>query len=479
MPIDPNIALSVKPVQIANPLEQYMQVQQIQQAQNQSRLQDLMYGEKQRDLAADKVQADAMTNGDDIAGALARAGYGSRALSYRKTKLDADAKQVEIDKGKGEADKMAREAAEHQFEMAGQLAAAWAQNPSVNQAGIRAGLASALHSKIISEDIYKAKIGELDAIPDNPATLNRWAKGTLQQVMKAKDSYGYIAPDANTLANNRQSAANAKLQADTSRANNRDNIAKDFKVNGMSPDGTPLGDVETMAQGIANGKLPPLSGFALARPRGQTIMARVMELNPDYDAGDYGAKNAALKGFSTGKEGTALRSFNVAIDHLETLGQMADALDNGDTRALNSVANYFAKQTGAAAPTNFQAVKEIVAKEVVKAIVAGGGGVAEREEISNLMNQANGPKQLKGVIDHFSELMSAQKAGLMDQYQRTTGRTDGEQVFAARRHGDGNHGGNKAPSGPALGAIESGADGKRFRYKGGDPGQASSWEAVR
>lgn len=51
MPIDPNIALSIKPVQIANPLEQYMQAQQIQQAQNQSRLADLMYGEKQQQIA--------------------------------------------------------------------------------------------------------------------------------------------------------------------------------------------------------------------------------------------------------------------------------------------------------------------------------------------------------------------------------------------------------------------------------------------
>jgi hypothetical protein len=208
MPIDPNIIMGIKPVQIANPLEQYMQVQQIQGAQNQSRLQDLMYGEKQRDLAADKVQADAITSGGDIASALARAGYGSRALAYRRTKLDADAKQAEIDKTKGETDKMAREAAEHQFEIAGQLAAAWAQNPNVNQTSIRAGLASALHSKIISDDVYKAKIGELDAIPDNPASLNDWAKGTLQQVMKAKDSYGYMAPDANTVANNATSRAN-------------------------------------------------------------------------------------------------------------------------------------------------------------------------------------------------------------------------------------------------------------------------------
>lgn len=206
-------------------------------------------------------------------------------------------------------------------------------------------------------------------------------------------------------------------------------------VAGMNPDGTPRGDVEGLAQAIAGGKLPGLSGFALARPRGQAVMARVMEINPNYDAGDYLAKNQALRGFSTGKEGTALRSFNVAVDHLGSLGELADQLDNTGTPAYNKLANFVAAQTGSAAPTNFDAVKAIVAKEVVKAIVAGGGGVAEREELSNLISKANSPAQLKGVIGHYLDLMDAQRAGLLDQYERTTGRKDGEQVFAAKRHG--------------------------------------------
>jgi hypothetical protein len=210
-------------------------------------------------------------------------------------------------------------------------------------------------------------------------------------------------------------------------------ISKDYAINGINPDGTPGGDVESMAQAIAAGKLAPINGFALARPRGQAIMARVMEVNPNYDAGDYAAKLAALKGFATGKEGTALRSFNVASDHLDTLGQMADALNNGNVQVLNQIGNAWNKATGNPAPTDFEAVKTIVGKEVVKAIVAGGGGVGEREELSKLLTSANSPDQLKGVITHFKDLMDAQKAGLMDQYQRTTGRTDGEQVFAAHR----------------------------------------------
>ena len=218
-------------------------------------------------------------------------------------------------------------------------------------------------------------------------------------------------------------------------------------VAGMNPDGKPTGDVEGLAQAIAAGKLPGMSGFALARPRGQAVMARVMEINPTYDAGDYLAKNAALRGFSTGKEGTALRSFNVAVDHLNSLAELADQLDNGNVQAFNKAANFFATQSGSAAPTNFDAVKAIVAKEVVKAIVAGGGGVAEREELSNLISKANSPAQLKGVIGHYLDLMDAQRAGLLDQYERTTGRTDGEKAFSAKRHGG--RPGEAAPGGPA------------------------------
>jgi hypothetical protein len=99
-----------------------------------------------------------------------------------------------------------------------------------------------------------------------------------------------------------------------------------------------------------------------------------------------------------------------------------------------------AAQTGSAAPTNFDAVKAIVAKEVVKAIVAGGGGVAEREELAHLLDNAKSPAQLKGVIGHILDLMDAQRAGLLDQYERTTGRKDGDTTFAPNATADARRG---------------------------------------
>lgn len=50
MPIDPSIALQIKPLQFESPLDRYARASQIQGVQNQNRLADLVYSEKQRGI---------------------------------------------------------------------------------------------------------------------------------------------------------------------------------------------------------------------------------------------------------------------------------------------------------------------------------------------------------------------------------------------------------------------------------------------
>jgi hypothetical protein len=83
-----------------------------------------------------------------------------------------------------------------------------------------------------------------------------------------------------------------------------------------------------------------------------------------------------------------------------------------------------AKQTGQPAPTNFDAAKQIVTAEIIKAVVASGGGVRERLEAENNFANANSPAQLKGVINTYKQLLGGQLNSLGLQYENTTGRTD-------------------------------------------------------
>lgn len=237
---------------------------------------------------------------------------------------------------------------------------------------------------------------------------------------------------ATNAASNKTRLQAAGIEAATSRANNAANIAKDYAVAGLLPPGQAGGTtngsglspaLEAEAQMIAAGKAPPPTGFAATRPMAASLMQRVSQINPNYDATDYAAKLKASKDFTTGTQGNALRSFAVAGQHLDQLGTLVDALNNGNMQIVNKVGNVIAEQTGSTAPTNFDAAKDIVSKEVVKAIVAGGGGQAERQELSNLMDKAKSPAQLKGVITQYRNLMGAQHDALLQQ-RRAAGLPD-------------------------------------------------------
>lgn len=104
MPIDPNISLAVKPVELADPLAQYGKVAAIQSAQNQNQLAQFQLGAAQR--AEEDVQT--MRNAlsgvkfgtpeyeSAITGAYAKTGNVKGLQEYQKTKAEAEKNAVEL-----------------------------------------------------------------------------------------------------------------------------------------------------------------------------------------------------------------------------------------------------------------------------------------------------------------------------------------------------------------------------------------------
>ena len=173
------------------------------------------------------------------------------------------------------------------------------------------------------------------------------------------------------------------------------------------------------AQNIANGNLPPLTG-----PNSSKIMNEVIAIKPDYRSGDYGLQTSAVKAFNQGTQGNKVRSLNVVMEHFTTLEKAADALQSGDVRAINAVSQFIQTQTGKPAPTNFNAVKEILADEIVAAVVPGVGALADRVALKKTILAASSPEQLKGIVANYKELIGGQLTGLEKQYSAGTGRTD-------------------------------------------------------
>ena len=220
--------------------------------------------------------------------------------------------------------------------------------------------------------------------------------------------------------------------------------------------------VESTATMIANGQIPMLSGPSLRTPWGQSVVARVGQMKPDYNAANFTSASSSLRDFTSGQSSKVVNSLNTGIAHLNTLSNLSDALDNGNSPLFNKVSNLWKQQTGQPAPTNFNAAKQIVAAEVVKAISGSGGGVADREEAQRVVDAANSPAQLKQAIGTVRELFAGQLHSRRNMYEQGTGRKDfnrfllPETIRELSAFDDPAHG---VPGGaPAAPANESAAD---------------------
>jgi hypothetical protein len=178
--------------------------------------------------------------------------------------------------------------------------------------------------------------------------------------------------------------------------------------------------VRAIVQGRAD--LKNLSGYKGGQREKYLMWAR--QYDPEFSEADYATGKATERAFTTGVEGRKARSFNVALEHLVTLQKAADALKNGNVRAFNELSQRTARAFGHDAPVTFDGIKQIVADEVMAAIVQGAGTGAERREMADKFDRANSPEQFTGMSHGLRELLGGQLKGLHQQYKSGGGQQD-------------------------------------------------------
>lgn len=177
---------------------------------------------------------------------------------------------------------------------------------------------------------------------------------------------------------------------------------------------------QSIVKKLANYEISP-SSLSIKGGHRERLLAAASQYNPEFDSVNYPQRAAAVKAFGAGPKGDLMRSFDVGISHLNTLDELAKALENGSPQIVNQITNKFKEQFGYTAPGNFNAAKGIVGDEIAKAIVGSRGALADREEMKTELRDAKTYPQLAGVIKTFKTLMAGQLHGLKKQYEDTTG----------------------------------------------------------
>ena len=181
-----------------------------------------------------------------------------------------------------------------------------------------------------------------------------------------------------------------------------------------SASGTASG-AKSLAQQILDYEAP--SPPASARDAGSVALRNEINRLAAEQGRTFNSSNFKLvAGFNNSQSGKALKSINVAVDHLDTLQEAANELKNGQTPAFNKIAQLYASNTGGTAPGNFDALKSIVGSEVAKAVVGGASALGDREEIRKEINNSKTPEQLAGVIGKYQALMAGQAKGIRQEW---------------------------------------------------------------
>lgn len=250
----------------------------------------------------------------------------------------------------------------------------------------------------------------------------------------------------------------------------------------LGPSQGAAGDIETVAKGIANYQIAPLTGWTLRGPWGQAVTKRVLEINPDFQATQFAARQSGARAFATGRQSDTVRSMNVAIDHLAIADDLGRALENNDTRRINQLSNFIQTEMGYEGPVDFNTAKLIVADEVAKAVIGGVGSMTDRQSLQAQLDASNSPQQLAGVSRTLKRLMAGQLGGLRRQYEAATGRTaeDFDKLLSAQARSElegytqGQHPQATGQGGPTPGTTRQ-YQGKTYTFKGGDPNDKANW----
>src|SRR5665213_3292606 len=176
-----------------------------------------------------------------------------------------------------------------------------------------------------------------------------------------------------------------------------------------------------IVKALATGRMQFPSGMALKTPQWQQMMLAVSQYDPQFDAVNYNARAGIRKDFTSGKDAQTINALNTGIGHLDQLSNAIPALNNGQIPALNAIENFVSTQTGGTGPSNFQAIKNSVAPELVRIWRGSGGSEGDIQGRLADLDAAKSPDQLNGVIKELADLMKSKIDALGDQYQRGMG----------------------------------------------------------
>lgn len=171
------------------------------------------------------------------------------------------------------------------------------------------------------------------------------------------------------------------------------------------------GNPSMIAQLLAANKMKWSEAVSMRTPQAvkDSILKQVFKLNPNFDTSEFGLEQDAAKKARSGAWADTRLAYNTALDHSDLLLKAADALDNGDSTALNTLKNNFKTAFGWSGKINYDAIANAYNHEVTS--VVSKGHITDNEVASGhatLPDNVN-KETIHDVVNSYRSLMTSKR----------------------------------------------------------------------
>lgn len=499
--IDPQIALSVRPVQAENPLETFARVSSLRGQQQQQQMNALALLASKRQMQEEDAVRNALTAaGGDIGKALPAIMQASPKSGIGLSKSIAEQRAAALQQQKAELDIHDRN-----FKRLGSMAAAVNTPEDLNRflsegvnlkvldpqtaqqiaaQGLTTGTMQWLDARTkeamtLTEQLAQKRF-ELDAEMRKASNAREAEKAQREATMfpverqkaeaeaalealKAKGEEPIQPGERERITATKTAAERAAAEFEERKRHNKAMEAKPTGGVGAVPNqSTPAQQKLTgddflktlpparanLIRQMANGSIPAPSPNSRSGAAQQNLND-LMQYDPTFSA----QRAQVRKAFTTGKEGQNIGALNTAIVHLGRLGEAAEALKNKSFTPGNEAYNYIRDKFGANVVTNFELLKDAVAGEMAAALK----GTATDIEIANMkrsIRASNSPEQMRGVVTEGMAVLKDKANTYDERYHREMPDDPWSPILPSAKDMLARHGVGKQESKPGTAKVK-------------------------
>lgn len=386
--------------------------------------------EYQRGVAGDALLSRTLASGGDVQNALASGGFGKQALAYAQQQIAQKKTAAETGHLDAQTGDLTQKTKVGTYDLERKKHdVALSEITSFNTpADALASLGAHIKKGEMSPEEGDAM---RQSIPQDPAKFRQWQLQGVQSILSAKDRMEYLAPTANTVANNKTSvqtagisAAASKYSADKSAATAGARLAfdKESAVNGDDAAMDPMA-IRMTAQQYLAGDSGALSNFGRGAQGAKNLNAVRLEVAKQATAAglngaDIAAKMAEFGGVKAGQRtaGTRSASIEIAASEAAELAPLAIEASRKVSRSgflpFGKAQIMFDQNTNDPALRQFAMANTALSNAYSQVMSRGGvATVSDKEHARELLSTAHDQPSYEAAVAQMTrEIQAAQKA---------------------------------------------------------------------